>query len=195
MLYFYYDEPSITARHGACSAGIRDGVLLGNARRLRMRVTSKLTGMAIAIATPEGADLLELVRERAHRFELVPNPELSRLRDDHADVFDLWERRLITGTQAIPPASSASIYVPVWEVHPGLGSLGLELWVQDDDDATRQLDLVYEALSQAGAIGDRRRSHITVCPRRGWQGYGWEARAKTAGEAPQDRSSGERPPT
>jgi len=59
----------------------------------------------------------------------------------------------------------ARTWIQVWDVAKMIGT-GIELHVVDDEDASRQLDALAEALT------DTDRSRITVKPRRGWQGYG-----------------------
>ena len=63
----------------------------------------------------------------------------------------------------------ARTWIQVWDVAKMIGT-GIELHVVDDEDASRQLDALAEALT------DTDRSRITVKPRRGWQGYGLPGR-------------------
>jgi hypothetical protein len=57
---------------------------------------------------------------------------------------------------------------------PRYRPLGYELLVFDDEVATWQLDTLYFSLEAGGdpLAAQMKRSHITIKPRGGWQGYG-----------------------
>lgn len=56
---------------------------------------------------------------------------------------------------------------------PRYRPLGYELLVFDDEVATWQLDTLYFSLEAGGdPLAAQKRSHITIKPRGGWQGYG-----------------------
>jgi hypothetical protein len=70
--------------------------------------------------------------------------------------------------EGLPQAS----FQPVWTIWPKLGPLDFELLVVDDEDAIAQVDTFYKAFADDAILRGSRRSHVTIAPRAGWQGYG-----------------------
>lgn len=84
---------------------------------------------------------------------------------------DLDEATEIAASAHATEARQAS-FQPIWAIWPSFRALGFELHVIDDDDAIEQLDTFHEALKDDSMLKDTKRSHITISPRGGWNGYG-----------------------
>jgi hypothetical protein len=70
------------------------------------------------------------------------------------------------GQASTQPTPATGTWARVVDVQT-LAPIGVELWVQDDDDAFEQLDLLANALPP-----DTPREHITIHPPPGWNNYG-----------------------
>lgn len=95
--------------------------------------------------------------------------ELAELEVVASDFGTTGRSQLATRTAL---RKQAGAFQPIWTIHPVMRPLGFELLAVDDDDASEQLDVFYEALAGDPLLGGARRSHITINPRGGWQGYG-----------------------
>jgi hypothetical protein len=82
------------------------------------------------------------------------------------------ESYVLAGVFAHGSSREQAQFQPVWSVFPQLGPLGYELLVIDDDDASEQLETLYSALEDEMVKKRIKRSHMTISPRAGWQGYG-----------------------
>lgn len=110
-------------------------------------------------------------------FTAVSSPQFSQTQRDHVAVISVVRTLTSTSTRASLLAASITAgayavltiryagFQPVWHLTTW-ASLGIELLVMNDDDATEQLD----ALSVGLGIP---RSTINIKPRTGWQGYGY----------------------
>jgi hypothetical protein len=113
---------------------------------------------------------------RSAGFAVSEHPQISQTRTDHAVVIsavrpDATASRndqimAVINTTAGQMVTAPHLqFQPVWEMETW-SRTGLELLVDDDDDASVQLDALSEALSTP-------RRQITIKPTSGWQRYGW----------------------
>lgn len=139
-------------------------------------------GFRLDPGTPAWARADDLIVVRATRYNAVFDRELAAAIESFRMVGESAEPRSDRPTAPLPAGRLEKLMLPlgavrlpartwiqVWDVAKMIGT-GIELHVVDDEDASRQLDALAEALT------DTDRSRITVKPRRGWQGYGLPGR-------------------
>jgi hypothetical protein len=137
--------------------------------------------MTLAVVGPKGRGVAAAQKLHLAGLAVVDDLWLARQRSDGAmvlhavaapteDAVALHQesRQLLTANGVAPRAS----FQPIWSIWPRLGPLGFELLVVDDDDASQQLDLFHEAFANETFLAGSKRSHVTIAPRTGWQGYG-----------------------
>lgn len=107
-------------------------------------------------------------------LEIRPTPATTTLVAE-----DQSESELMAASVQLQERCRYGEFQPVWMIYPQMQPLGVELLAIDDDDASSQLDVLYDALTaeraRAGSpLQAMKRSHMTIKPRWGWQRYGPE---------------------
>lgn len=141
--------------------------------------------LTLAVIGSEGrANVVYAKLERSGLY-VTRDERLRERRPDGAAVLHAVDRdepeamlELVAESDALTapaPGDSArrrAAFQPIWSLWPMLGTLGFELLVVDDEDATRQLDTLYTALAGDPLLMGINRSQLTIRPRGRWSGYG-----------------------
>jgi hypothetical protein len=140
--------------------------------RAESRRTLPRSGAAVVAITTTARINPTMLEQRFQTagYEVVQQPRISRTRSDRAVVLNAYSpgATAAASTQKQGPFGQPAVtwaeFQPVWSV-PSWCCTGLELYVVDDGDACRQLDVLARGVGCA-------RDDLTIKPRVGWQGYG-----------------------
>lgn len=138
-------------------------------------VSTSSASLTIAVDGRQGQTDTAKDRLKRAGYEVVVVPEGFRHVKGRALV--VASEEVVDPFAVIRPTGTTTSLTlqPIWSVYPAMAALGYELLVADDDDATAQLDVFYEVFECDLRPQGMRRSHITICPRNGWQGYGFSS--------------------